>query len=146
MIILDTHILSELMKSEPELTVIAWLNKQVATQLYITTVSIAEITYGLNSLPEGKRRDALNSAFNQAINNAFKHRIISFDEAAAYAYGTLMSKRKKMGRPLNSLDGQIAAIALISSATLATRNLCDFVDCNIELINPFAATEFVANI
>jgi predicted nucleic acid-binding protein len=137
MIILDTNILSELMKSTPDSKVIAWLDTQVVSQLFITTISIAEISYGINVLPEGKRRDSLENAFHQAINKAFKHRIIVFDEVDAHMYGMLMSKRKKMGRPLSCLDGQIAAITVNHSAKLATRNVRDFSDCSLELINPF---------
>lgn len=137
MIILDTNILSELMKSTPEPNVESWLEQQLVTQLFITTISIAEISYGIGILPKGKRRDALEKGFQHAINQAFKHRMLSFDEASASAYGVLMSKRKKMGKPLGILDGQIAAIALAHSAILATRDIRDFTDCNLELINPF---------
>ncbi|MSP53587.1 MAG: type II toxin-antitoxin system VapC family toxin [Gammaproteobacteria bacterium] len=137
MIILDTNILSELMKSAPEPKVESWLEQQLVTQLFITTISIAEILYGIGILPNDKRRDALENGFQHAINNAFKHRVLSFDEAAANAYGVLMSKRKKMGKPLGILDGKIAAIALINSAILATRNIRDFTNCNLELVDPF---------
>ena len=137
MIILDTNILSELMKAIPEPTVVTWLDQQVVTQLFITTISIAEISYGINVLPDGKRRDALENSFQHAIDKAFKHRILSFNDTAAHAYGLLMSKRKNTGRPLSILDGQIATITLTHSATLATRNTRDFTDCDIELVNPF---------
>ena len=137
MIILDTNILSELMKSAPDRNVENWLEQQLVTQLFVTTISIAEISYGLSILPNGKRRDSLENAFQQTINSAFKHRILPFDEAAANAYGLLMSKRKQIGKPLGILDGQIAAIVLTHSATLVTRDVRDFTDCGLTLVNPF---------
>ena len=137
MIILDTNILSELMKSLPEPKVESWLEQQIVTQLFITTISIAEISYGISLLPEGKRRDGLDAAFQGAIHDAFKHRILPFEETAAIVYGSLMSRRKKTGKPLGILDGQIAAISVSQCAALATRNICDFIDCGLELINPF---------
>lgn len=88
-------------------------------------------------MPAGKRRDSLENAFQQSIDKAFKHRIFSFEEADAHNYGILMGKRKKMGHPMGGLDGQIAAIALTHSAVLATRNIRDFSDCGLELVNPF---------
>lgn len=137
MIILDTNIISELMKTLPAIKVEHWLSEQVVTQLFVTTTSIAEISYGINALPDSKRRTMLENSFQQTIDKAFKHRILSFDEAAAHAYGLLMSKRKKIGKPLGILDGQIAAIAITNSATVVTRNIRDFANCDLELVNPF---------
>lgn len=137
MIILDTNIISELMKNSPSLNVMRWLDRQDITCLFITTITIAEISYGIGVLPEGKRKVLLESAFNQAIHAGFKHRIIDFDEVASYAYGRLMSQRKALGKPLGILDGQIAAIAAVNHATVATRNLRDFRRCGLELVDPF---------
>lgn len=137
MIIVDTNIVSELMKAAPSIKVMAWVNAQEANQLYITTVTIAEITYGLATLDQGKRRDSLEDAFTKAVLAAFKYRVLSFDEPAAHIYGKIMGHRKEIGRPLSILDGQIAAIAKAHDATLATRNIKDFGDCEIPLINPF---------
>ncbi|CAN5366884.1 type II toxin-antitoxin system VapC family toxin [soil metagenome] len=137
MIILDTNIISEIMKPTPAANVISWINQQQATQLFITTITIAEIVYGLNTMPQGKRRSLLEDAFNKAIAAAFKHRILAFEETSAHLYGTIMSRRKALGRPLNILDGQIAAMALAYKAIVATRNTKDFTDCNLELLNPF---------
>ena len=137
MIILDTNIISEMMKKSPNLNVISWMDKQDATQLYITSVSIAEIAYGINVLPEGNRRPLLEDSFYKALEAAFKHRVLSFDEAAAHLYGKMMGHRKLLGRPLSMPDGQIAAIALMNNFSIATRNIKDFVDCEVSLINPF---------
>lgn len=138
MIILDTNVISELMKVSPDQQMIAWLNQQDAITLFVTSVSIAEITYGLNALTSGQRRKALEDAFEQVLLEAFKHRMLSFDKPAAYAYGQLMAQRKSLGRPMSVLDGQIAAISKINNMSLATRNTRDFLDCDIHLINPFA--------
>lgn len=137
MIILDTNIISELMKSSPATTVIDWLDQQQTDLLHVTTITIAEIQYGLQSLPNGQRRKALESAFENTILEAFAHRVMPFDDNAAIHYGRIMSARKKSGQPLSILDGQIASIANAQQATLATRNIRDFLNCSIQLINPF---------
>lgn len=137
MIILDTNILSEMMKTSPSEQVIHWIDEQEVTQLFITTITIAEISYGIHALPKGKRRNLLEDAFHHVIRDAFKHRLLTFTEQAAQNYGEIMSHRKALGRPLSILDGQIAAIVLTEGASLATRNTRDFVDCGLNLLNPF---------
>ncbi len=137
MILLDTNIISEMMKQSPDLKVIDWIEEQEVTQLYVSSISIAEIAYGINVLPNGKRRHVLEEAFYKAIKMAFKHHILFFDETSAYQYGKLMSHRKRLGKPLSILDGQIASIALTHGTALATRNIRDFSDCELDLINPF---------
>ena len=138
MIIVDTNIISEMMKLSPDLTVTAWLDRQNITQLFITTITIAEIAYGLYVLPEGSRRQLLEKAFNQVILEAFIYRILPFDEDSAHCYGKLMGQRKTLGRPLSIPDGQIASIAYAKGAKMATRNIRDFSDCWLQLINPFS--------
>ncbi len=125
------------MKPLPDNKVRAWMDFQETTQLFITTITIAEISYGIKALAQGQRREALENAFNNAIIEAFKHRIFDFDEFAAHQYGKLMSQRKTLGRPMSTLDGQIAAIALSRKMSLATRNIKNFSNCEITLINPF---------
>ena len=137
MILLDTNIISEMMKPVPAATVTHWIDQQETTQLYLSTISIAEITYGINALPKGNRQIALADAFQKVLKNGFEHRILSFEEAAAHLYGQIMGLRKERGKPLSILDGQIAAIALANNLTLVTRNIKDFSDCGLELINPF---------
>ncbi len=137
MIILDTNVVSELTKSLPDHQVKKWFGGQPLAQLFITSITIAEISYGLHRLPEGKRRAALEAAFNVSVVEAFKYRILSFDETAAHLYGEIMVHRKQLGRPLDVADGQIAAITLSKKATLVTRNVKDFANCGLELINPF---------
>ncbi len=137
MIVLDTNVVSEIMKNSPSIHVLTWLDQQPVNQLFITAITVAEISYGINVLPNGKRQQLLESAFHNAVNGAFKHRILFFDDAAAQLYGKLMSHRKALGRPLSVLDGQIAAMTAAKQASLATRNIRDFENCNLELINPF---------
>jgi len=137
MILLDTNIISEMMKPIPNARVINWIDQQNVTQLFITAITIAEISYGLNVLPKGNRRSVLENAFNKAIKESFMHRILLFDDNAAHFYGKIMGERKKLGRPMSILDGQIAAIARTCESVIATRNINDFENCGLQLINPF---------
>jgi predicted nucleic acid-binding protein len=137
MIILDTNVISELMKPSPTQAVIDWINQHPATDLFITAITLAEISYGIQSLPAGNRRTLLEKQFADTITKAFSHRILSFDDAAALHYGKIMANRKASGKPLGAPDGQIAAIVYAHEFTLATRNVRHFVDCGLEIINPF---------
>lgn len=137
MILLDTNVISELMKPAPSEKVTAWVDCQQTCDLFITSITVAEINYGLNAIENGKRRQSLEQRFERAILEAFKSRILSFDEPAAFLYGEIMSYRKMLGRPMSILDGQICSIAKLHDATIATRNIRDFTDCDVELVNPF---------
>lgn len=137
MIILDTNIISELMKPTPERALLAWLDQQDSDTLFITCITVAEIMYGLYALPEGKRRMSLELAFKQVLKEGFAERLHSFDQAAAMQYAMIMSTCKEKGRGMSVCDGQIAAIALAHQSPLATRNTKNFEACGISLINPF---------
>lgn len=137
MILVDTNVVSEIMTVVPSQAVIGWLNRQDTAALYLSTISIAEISYGLRVLPDGKRQRQLQERFEHFLAAAFKHRILGFDEVAARRYGDVMGHRKEIGRPLSIPDGQIAAIARTNNCTVATRNIRDFEECGVELINPF---------
>ena len=137
MIILDTNIISEMMKSLPSQNLMTWVDQQNVNELFVTTITIGEIVYGLNALPSGNRRKMLEDAFNLTMSGAFEYRVLDFDALSAHRYGRLMADRKKMGKPLSILDGQIAAIAHVNGFKIATRNICDFSDCGLELIDPF---------
>ena len=137
MIILDTNIVSEFMTSPPSGAVLRWLNDQNASSLYLTSITIAEIAYGLSVLPMGKRRKLLDERFKLFVASGFDQRILTFDESAAYIYGELLAHRRKLGCPLRCLDGQIAAISRAKGFAIATRNTKDFKDCQLGLINPF---------
>jgi len=137
MIILDTNIISELMRPSPSPKVITWIDEQHTSTLFITSITVAEIRYGLNVLPKGQRRGSLEDAFERTIQTGFFHRVLDFDLSAANVYGPLMASRRSRGQPLSISDGQIASIALVFGSKLATRNLRDFEDSGIELIDPF---------
>jgi len=138
-IILDTNIVSEFMGSPPAELVLSWLNRQDVANLYFTTVSIAEIGFGLRVMPDGRRRQMLADRFERFLVTAFESRILSFDEGAARIYGEIRGHRKEQGRPMSDFDGQIAAIAKSQGFAVATRNVRDFEACGLELINPFVA-------
>jgi len=137
MIVLDTNIVSEFMTSPPAPQVKDWLNAQDGAKLYFTTVSIGEISFGLHAMPDGKRRALLAERFERFLAQAFRSRVLAFDEAAARIYGELRATRRALGRPMSVFDGQIAAIAKANGSALATRNVKDFEACGVELINPF---------
>ena len=137
MILLDTNVVSELMKTRPTEVVVTWLNGQVSEKLYVSAITIGEIVYGLRILPDGKRRSGLRERFERFISVAFDQRVLPYDESAARTYGELMGDRKELGHPMSVPDGQIAAIASLNHLAVATRNVVDFEDCGIEVINPF---------
>jgi len=137
MIILDTNIVSEFMTSPPSGAVLRWLNDQNTPSLYLTSITIAEIAYGLSVLPMGKRKRLLDERFKLFVASGFDQRILTFDESAAYIYGDLLAHRRKLGCPMSCFDGQIASIARSRGFAIATRNTKDFNDCQLELINPF---------
>lgn len=137
MIVIDTNVISEVMKPSPSLTVLKWLNQQYSNSLFVSTITLGEIEYGLRILPAGKRRYELKERFEQFILQAFRQRILVFDEAAARSYGEVMGHRKELGRPMSVPDGQIAAIARSRGFAIATRNTSDFEECGVDLFNPF---------
>lgn len=137
MIILDTNVLSELMKSHPDLSVVNWIGKQKTANLFITTLTQAEILYGLEIIPVGKRHTALKEAALSMFEQDFSGRILPFDIDAAVLFATIAAKRRKIGLPISQIDAQIAAISLSHHATLATRNVKDFEECNLDLVNPW---------
>ncbi len=141
MILVDTNVVSEVMKVAPSETVVKWLNNQKSSSLYVSTVTIGEIEYGLRILPAGKRRLRLKERFDRFVSLAFAQRVLAYDESAARTYGEVMGFRKEIGRPMSVPDGQIAAIARSNGLTIATRNTSDFEDCGIELIDPFLPTK-----
>ena len=115
----------------------AWLNGQNSEKLYVSAITIGEIAYGLRILPDGRRRSGLRERFERFIALAFDERALAYDESAARIYGELMGDHKELGVPMSVPDGQIAAIARLNHLAVATRNVVDFENCGIEVINPF---------
>jgi toxin FitB len=138
-IVLDTNVLSELMRSEPAAAVFTWVSAQPRATLYTTSVSKAEILYGIAVLPEGRRRLALAAAAEAVFADDFAGRVLAFDEAAAVRYAEIVASRRREGRPIEAFDAQIAATALVADAGLATRDTGDFAGCGLTLINPWEA-------
>jgi toxin FitB len=137
MVIIDTNVVAEMMKLSPAPEVVSWLNVQESSALFLTTITIGEIAYGLRVMPQGKRRLQLEQGFERVLAEAFAGRILSFDEEAARQYGEVMGRRREIGRPLSVPDGQIASIARARGCAVATRNVRDFVDCGVEVLDPF---------
>jgi predicted nucleic acid-binding protein len=136
-IILDTNVLSELMVPIPSTVVLRWLAAQPSSSLFTTTITEAEILYGLELLPRGKRRLALQTAVDAMFEEDFSDRILPFDSDAARVYPQISAYRRASGRPIAQLDAQIAAIASSRGAALATRNARDFEHCGISVLNPW---------
>ncbi|MEO1200716.1 MAG: type II toxin-antitoxin system VapC family toxin [Pseudomonadota bacterium] len=139
MIILDTNIVSELLRPAPEPKVEAWLAAQEGAQVYLTSISEAELRFGVAILAAGQRRDALSQAIDGMLREDFRDRILSFDSAAAETYAIIGAERRNAGRPISQFDCQIAAIARTQGARIATRNAKDFEGCGIEIVDPWGA-------
>jgi toxin FitB len=138
-IVLDTNVLSELMRSEPAAAVFTWVSAQPRATLYTTSVSKAEILYGIAVLPEGRRRLALAAAAEAVFADDFGGRVLPFDEAAAVHYAEIVASRRREGRPIEAFDAQITATAMVAGAGLATRDTEDFAGCGLTVINPWEA-------
>jgi predicted nucleic acid-binding protein len=139
MIILDTDVVSTLMRQRPELRVIDWLDGQPRSSLWITSVTVMEIRYGLQSMPKGLRQETLTKSFEMFLEGSMERRVAAFDTEAAQQAAQLMSMRKAKGRPGDAKDTMIAGIALATRATLATRNTAHFQDLSITVVNPWLA-------
>jgi predicted nucleic acid-binding protein len=137
MILLDTNIVSELMRPAPSQAVMSWLAAQPAASLFISAVTEAELRYGVMLLPEGRKRAELVSAIEAMLAEDFADRILPFDSAAAMAFADISSSRRQAGCPISQFDALIAAIARSRGAELATRNVADFEGSGIEVINPW---------
>lgn len=141
MIILDTNVLSALMRAVPEPLVIAWLDKQPAESIWITTITLFEARLGLALLPEGRRRQTLETSFQDFLAEDLDGRILDFDSTAAERAAALAAERQRKGQPVDMRDTQIAGIVQSRRATLATRNVRHFSDLSAEVVNPWEATD-----
>ncbi|TCT00210.1 type II toxin-antitoxin system VapC family toxin [Aquabacter spiritensis] len=136
MILLDTNVISEAMKPTPDDTVRAWLDEQAAETLYLSSVTIAELLYGIGALPAGKRKDRLTEALD-GVMELFADRILPFDIAAARHYADLAVKARAAGKGFPTPDGYIAAIAAARGFTVATRDTSAFDAASVAVINPW---------
>ena len=137
MILLDTNVISELMRAEPAQPVLDWFAKYDAVDLFISAVTEAELRTGVAILSEGQRRDRLQLAITAMMDQDFQGRVLPFDSTAAKAYAEIAAQRRSSGRPIAEADCQIAAIARAMDAPIATRNVKDFDGCGIRIINPW---------
>ena len=137
MIVLDTNVVSEAMRPEPTPEVVGWLNAQSAETLYLSSVTLAELLFGIGTLPAGKRKDRLSSALDRLL-GLFPGRVLPFNQEAARRYAEMAVAARAAGRPMPMADGYIAATAAAHGFAIATRNLSDFSDTGIELIDPWA--------
>lgn len=137
MIVLDTNVLSALMRQTPDPQVVVWLDQQPRTSIWTTSITLLEIRFGLQILPAGKRRTTLMQAF-EALLEKISDRVASFDAGAAQHAGELMASRHKRGRPVELRDTMIAGIVLAQHASLATRNTTHFEDIAASVINPWS--------
>ncbi|MEQ3553950.1 type II toxin-antitoxin system VapC family toxin [Pseudonocardia nematodicida] len=134
MIIIDTNVVSEMMRGRPDPGVLAWVN--TAGRLHTTAVTLAEVEYGIARLPVGHRKDRL-AEIAEGLFDDFRDVILSFDASAAHSYASIAARREKSGRPIAAADAQIAAICASREATLATRNIADFECTGVTVINPW---------
>jgi len=137
MIVLDTNVLSELMRSEPNQQVLAWVDAQAANELVVTSITVAEILYGIARMSDGKRKQTLHALAVAMFEEDFAGNVLPFDLAAAEFYAELVSESEAAGRAAGMADAQIAAICRVHGAQLATRNVRDFDRFGILIINPW---------
>ncbi len=136
MIVLDTNVVSETIRAEPDPRVLAWWQAS-SDDLATTSITVAELVGGVRALPDGRRRDGLESAIDGIIAR-FRGRILPFDADAAVRYAEFRDARRRAGRPLSVEDGMIAAICSATSSRLATRNTRDFADLALDVVDPWA--------
>jgi predicted nucleic acid-binding protein len=136
-IVLDTNVISALMRKEPEKPVVKWLDAQPAASVWITAITVMEIRFGLQTMPKGRRQEGLIRAFELMLKSMIEGRIASFDAEAGMQAAELMAQRERIGRPSEVRDTMIAGIVLANRATLATRNTQHFEDLPVSVINPW---------
>ena len=138
MFVLDTNVISELMKDRPNAAVLEWMDNQSADALFVTAVTQAEILTGIAILPEGVRKRGLATDAERVFSVYFANRIFPFDSRAASLYASIASERKAAGRPISQADCQIAAIARSRTMSVVTRDVSGFAGCGVGIINPWS--------
>ncbi len=141
MIVLDTNVLSELMRRQPDAGVLRWVDRIPTGEMFITAITAAELHYGVARLPEGRRRSALAARVSEMLDDDFRDRMLPFGRAAAEYYAEVTAGRDRAGRPIGMADAQIAAICRVHGGRLATRNTKDFVGAGLVVIDPWVAAE-----
>lgn len=136
MIVVDTNVTSELMRPSPSPTITGWVRARSGSELFTTSITLAEIHYGIERLPDGRRKDLLRTAAEEVF-SAFADHVLAFDATAAADYAGIVSSRDRAGEPIDGFDAQIAAICRVHGATLATRNVKDFHGTGIDVIDPW---------
>ena len=138
MIVMDTNVLSELMRAAPAEAVVRWIGEQPTLQLFTTSITQAEIAYGIALMPAGKRRTGIEAAFETMLSEDFRGRILPFDATAAHEFPVIAAARRRAGQPMTSFDAMIASIARSRGATVATRNVKDFDGCGVAILDPWS--------
>lgn len=141
MILLDTNVISEPIKLTGDARLLAWLDAQLIESLYVSTISLAELRFGIAALPAGKRKDTLHNSLQQRILPLFNGRILPFDEAAADAYGSLRASARAQGKAIATADGYIAATAIHHGLMVATRDFAPFEAAGLKVINPWESPQ-----
>jgi toxin FitB len=139
-IVLDTNVVSELMRKAPEPRVVSWVDRFSASDVMVTAVTAAELMYGAARMPDGRRKRQLQIKVEGLLTEDFQDQILPFDAPAATHYAEIVASRERVGRPISMADAQISAICRNWSAGLATRNVDDFVDTGVDAMNPWDAT------
>lgn len=137
MIVLDTNVVSEAFRVAPSAIVQAWLDAQKPTDLFLCAPVLAELRYGIERLVASARRDALEEMLSKVERELFDNRVLPFDRASAYEFGRVQARRVNIGRPMSTMDALIAAIAISHRMAVATRDVVDFAELGLDLINPF---------
>ena len=137
MIVLDTNVVSELMRAAPAAFVVDWVDRQPAADVYLTAITVAELVYGVTRLADGSRKIGLAERIEAMLDEDFDHRVVPFDETAAAHYADIVVRRERAGRPIGMADAQIAATCRSHGALLATRNVDDFADTGITIADPW---------
>jgi predicted nucleic acid-binding protein len=138
LIVLDTNVVSEPLKANPDAAVLDWLDRQSPATLYLTTISQAELWAGVLALPKGKRRAELQRAIDNDLSSLFADRILAFGERSAAAYAHVVRSANAAGNPIDFADAAIGAIAMERNFILATRNVRDFKGTSVKLLNPWS--------
>ena len=139
MFLIDTNVISELMRATPAPSVLSWFSTQDPSTLYLSAVTEAELRTGIAILPAGQRREALRVALDATVGEDFEGRVLPFDTDAAKTYAEIAAGRRSAGRPISDADCQIASIARAAGAIVATQNLRNFEGCGVDLVNPWGS-------